>query len=232
MTLTRRVTFARGARRALVPVLLVGAGALLGGCSSSSSGSKKSGPTCASLGIKDAVVADIDATLTTSDAEFIHQIADSSYDPLARAGGADLLQGYSKRGYFIYYLTARSKTITLNPSGQSAQDATVAWLEKHGFPTASDRTQVQLADKLTTGEAQHTFKAAQLTAMQNAGYKFDYAYGNAVTDVEAYNDAGIAKNETFIIGMDPGANGVAVQGSDWTQHEATQLPQVQKLCSF
>lgn len=214
----------------LAAVLSVG---LLVGCSSGNSGaSGPSGPTCASLGIKDAVVTDIDATLTTSDGEFIRQIADSSYDPKDRAGGADLMQSYSKRGYFIFYLTARSKTITLNPSGETATDATVAWLKKHGYPLGSDRSKVQLADSTTLGEAAHTYKAAALQAMQKAGYKFDYAYGNAITDIEAYADAKIAKNETFIIGPEGGQDGTVAVQNDWTQHEATQLPKVKKLCSF
>jgi phosphatidate phosphatase PAH1 len=231
--MTHRVIKLANLRRACAAALLTGAAALLVGCGSSDSGPGSKGPTCASLGIQDAVVTDIDETLTTSDGEFIHQTLDGNYDPLERKDGAKLMQGYSKRGYFIFYLTARSKMITLNKTGQSATDATRAWLKEHGYPLGSDRSKLQLDDTLETGEAVRTYKAKALKAMQDAGYAFDYAYGNAITDIEAYNDAGISKAETFIIGTNAGADGtVAVQGDDWTQHEAAQLPNVNKLCSF
>jgi phosphatidate phosphatase PAH1 len=48
------------------------------------------------------------------------------------------------------------------------------------------------------------------------------AYGNATTDITAYENAGIPKDVTFIIGEYAGTSGtVAIPNDDYTDHIAT-----------
>lgn len=178
-----------------------------------------------------AIVTDIDETLTLSDEEFSMQIQDGTYDPIEREGGADLIEGYADLGYRILYLTARAETITLEGTGETAEEATARWLEEHGYPTDPGTTALVLSPSLTVGDATQMFKVAALMDYQAMGWRFDYAYGNATTDIGAYDEAGIDKAATFIIGEQAGVEGtVAIEGEGWVDHAATQLPMVPAVC--
>jgi phosphatidate phosphatase PAH1 len=178
-----------------------------------------------------AIVTDIDETLTLSDAEFFMQIADGTYDPVEREGAAELIVAYADLGYRILYLTARSEDIVLVGTGETARDATDRWLLEHGFPTDPATTLVVLSPMLVVGDAAQAYKAGALMDQQAAGWRFDYAYGNATTDIGAYADAGIDPAVTFIIGEHAGEGGtVAVAGEGWVEHAAAHLPTVPAVC--
>jgi len=178
---------------------------------------------------KIAIVTDIDETLTTSDAQFAMQLSDAAYDPLARAAGPELMQGYAEHGFFILYLTARPEPWTLQPTGETAHAATDRWLTEHGFPRT--RSELVLAPDVVVGDATRQYKAGALQQHQASGYEFRYAYGNAQTDIDAYADAGIDKLQTYTIGVLAGGGGtVAIAGEDFTQHAAEQLPKLSTVC--
>lgn len=178
-----------------------------------------------------AVVTDIDETLTLSDAEFIMQIADGTYDPVEREGAAELMGAYADLGYRIMYLTARSEGIVLLGTGETAREATERWLLEHGFPTDPDTTLVVLSPMFVIDAAAQEFKAGALMDQQAAGWRFDYAYGNATSDIGAYAEAGIDPLDTFIIGDHAGEGGtVAVAGEGWVEHTAMHLPSVPAVC--
>jgi hypothetical protein len=177
-----------------------------------------------------AIVTDIDETLTTSDAEFIMQLLDSTYDPAERAEGNALITDYHDRGFTIVYLTARSDAQMAVDSMQPASELTLNWLIAHGYPT-DEHTRLILAPNFTTGDATIAYKAAALAELQAEGFVFDYAYGNAVTDIAAYDMAGIGKDVTFIIGPEAGVDGtVAVPEEDWATHRAAHMPTVPDYC--
>ena len=200
--------------------------ALCFACSSEDDGSSTELPSCASS--KVAIVTDIDETLTTLDQEFITQLQDASYDPRARASGPELMQGYAERGFFILYLTARGETLLL-PSGETARDATERWLTEHAFPLA--RSELVLAPDVFFGDPVRAYKAGALQEREANGFSYRYAYGNAQTDIDAYADAGIAKERTYTIGPLAGAGGtVAIAGEGFTEHAAEQLPKVADVC--
>ncbi|MEB2322826.1 MAG: hypothetical protein OZ921_09945 [Sorangiineae bacterium] len=217
--------------RALFAVALA---AVATGCGSGDDGSPANElPACST--VKRAIVTDIDETLTTSDAELVNQLFDGTYDPKMRAGADTLMQGYSKRGYFIFYLTARVATMTLAGTGESMTDATDEWLERHGFPMRSDRTWVALSQENIVGRDPATveFKTRAIEAKMDEGYRFEFAYGNATTDIDAYENAGIAKADTFIIGKRAGDDGTtAIAEEDYLEHERSQLPAVETICAF
>ena len=199
------------------------------GCGSdSASAGENSLPSCVES--KLAIVSDIDETLTTADEEFFPmQTSDGNYDPKEREGASELMQGYADRGYFIVYLTARFESLTLAVTNETARQATDRWLREHEFPL--QRSDLVLADMFVIGDTARAYKAAALQTREGEGFTFRYAYGNADSDVRAYADAAIPKEDTFIIGELAGFEGtVAVAGEGWTAHAAEQLPKVHAVC--
>jgi hypothetical protein len=178
-----------------------------------------------------AIVTDIDETLTISDAEFIMQIGDGNYDPIEREGAAELVTAYADLGYRIMYLTARSEDTVLEVTGETAREATERWLVEHAFPTDPATTVVVLAEMFVFDDTAQEYKAAALMDQQALGWRFDYAYGNATSDIGAYAEAGIDPAVTFIIGEHAGEGGtVAVAGDGWVEHTAAHLPTVPAVC--
>jgi hypothetical protein len=178
-----------------------------------------------------AIVTDIDETLTTSDAEFFMQLMDPTYDPMEREGGAAMIDAYADLGYRIMYLTARSEDLDVADSDETAREITVRWLEEHGYPLDPTTTVVVLSETLVVGDATQEYKAGALMEQQAMGWRFDYAYGNATTDIGAYAEAGIDTAVTFIIGEHAGEGGtVAIDGEGWVDHTAEHLPTVPAVC--
>jgi hypothetical protein len=238
MATTTRDTIRNSSRAQLRRVALPVAAALLGlvavACgddvgSGDTGGESDTGepPECL-----EAVVFDIDETLTISDAEWEMQKADGTYDPRAREAATELVVAYAERGYHIVYLTARSKTWVLGGTGETSPEATHRWLVEHAFPIDDDHTRLIMADKVLSGSAARTYKAEALADMQTEGLEFTAAYGNAVTDIAAFGDAQIAKEFTFIIGEHAGEDGtVAIAGESWKPHLEAHLPTVTGACA-
>jgi hypothetical protein len=178
-----------------------------------------------------AIVTDIDETLTLSDGEFLMQIADGTYDPVAREGASELIVAYADLGYRIMYLSARSEDIVLAGTGETAREATERWLVELEFPTDPETTVVVLSEMFVFDDTAQEYKAAALMEQQAAGWRFDYAYGNATSDIGAYADAGIDLAVTFIIGEHAGEGGtVAVEGEGWVEHTEMHVPTVPAVC--
>ncbi len=188
-------------------------------------------PRCQVPGV--AIVTDIDATLTTSDNEFLSQLITGTHDPAERAGAAAMISDYAERGYFILYLTARPEGAPVGLTGQNAADATLEWLTAHGYPIDPEHTRVTLAPGLVFGNSAADFKSGALMDMEAEGFSFAYAYGNATSDIDAYAAAGIAVDDTFIIGPEAGTGGtVAVAGEDWLEHTSTFVDPLPAICSW
>ena len=111
-----------------------------------------------------------------------------------------------------------------------ARDLTLEWLTEHGFPV-DENTQLVLAPNFVFGDEAAMFKGQALIDLQAEGFTFEYAYGNAVSDIDGYEMAGIPKDVTFIIGPEAGADGtVAIEGEGWADHRAEQIPMVADYC--
>lgn len=152
------------------------------------------------------VVTDIDGTLTTSDEEILHQVADITYVPKMMGAGDQLMKAWSSKGYPIVYLTARTHVLR----GESR-----LWLDDLGFP---------LGPLITAngGKNDDVYKTLWLNRLVQAfGWNIVAAYGNADTDITAYENAGIAKDHTFIVGPLAGNRGtVPIANNDFTAHIA------------
>ena len=155
------------------------------------------------------VLADIDGTLTLSDDELSMQISDGMYDPVENTAAATMMNAWADKGYYTLYLTAR-------PHAFRAE--TRAWLDDHGFPPGP----VITANSLVFGDTARSYKATWVSrVIDDLGWEIVAAYGNADSDIAAYEDAGIPKDITFIIGELAGMNGtVPIENNDYTDHIA------------
>jgi hypothetical protein len=173
-----------------------------------------------------AVVSDIDSTLTTSDTEWLLQIAVPSHDAAMRPDANVLFQDYAALGYEVFYITARGSGLSLL-DGTSARDATAQWLVDHGFPYNPDH--LFLADGLGAwGSSAADYKTGILNGQIDLGFRFIYAYGNSDTDIEAFLNVGMAPENVFLVGDLAGGLGVSgVTNADaYTQHVADHMPAV------
>lgn len=153
------------------------------------------------------IVTDIDGTLTSSDDELFKQIDDGNYDPQENKSASVLMNRWAKKGYQVVYLTARPHLF---------RSETRSWMVEHGFPEGP----VITANQLVFSESARTYKRAWVNRItKDFGWDVTAAYGNAGSDIDAYEDAGIPKEITFIIGEEAGSSGtVAIGDNDYTSH--------------
>lgn len=154
----------------------------------------------------EAVLFDIDGTLTESDLE---QIGD--YPAIRRAspkdGAYSLVRQYLDKGYQPIYLSARVYWY---------QKGTRDWLQWMGLPPGFLRTSLSNETSLFRTAA---YKIEQIKQLQAAGVNIVRAYGNAKTDAEAFIKAGLAADRSFTIGADAGFYGTtAITGNSYQQH--------------
>jgi phosphatidate phosphatase PAH1 len=175
-----------------------------------------------------AVAADIDETLTTSDSEWAAQIDDPTHDPAERPDAATLMQGYDDLGYTVIYVTARDEGRVLS-DGRTARQATADWLEAHGFPFTND--DLYLSPGSPSDAAKIAYKSGVLEDLAANGWTTDWAYGNAQTDVEAFLEAGVAPDHVFLVGKLAGSMDVkSIPDADaFAAHVAEQLPQIEPV---
>jgi phosphatidate phosphatase PAH1 len=182
-------------------------------------------------GAKRAVVFDIDETLTTSDTQNFIQLIFSAYDQKARPGAVELVNFYADQGYKIFYLTARPANIRYLGLRQSPERVTNDWLWRHGFPIGEGISKTTLAPTFVNGDSAAAYKAGALKFYEAQGWQFDYAYGNAESDIAGYAGAGIPKDRTYIIGEYAGADGtVPVWTEGYESHIEHVLPNVPAAC--
>ena len=164
------------------------------------------------------VVTDIDETLTTSDAEWMSQVSDPVYDPAMRPDANTLMQTYWDLGYTIVYITARGDAMTLS-DGRSSTEATADWLIAHDFPLEDDA--LYLAEGIgAIGSGAVTYKSEVIADLEATGWEMAWAYGNADSDIEAFQLAGIPDDQIFLVGELAGEMGVQpiVDEEAYTQH--------------
>ena len=164
-------------------------------------------------------VFDIDGTLTASDWELVEDIVDDVFEPIlygdapkARSGAAEATWARHDQGYLVVYLTGRPYWLT-----QRSRD----WLRTRGMAPGVLHTTQRSADVMPTESGVGAYKADYLAGLQLAGLHIDVAYGNATTDVFAYEEAGIPKDATFVLGRHGGEAGTIDLGDDYEHHLAT-----------
>jgi phosphatidate phosphatase PAH1 len=165
------------------------------------------------------VVTDIDATLTKSDAEVFKQILDGDHVPVPYPGAVDLASAHAGIGHVMVYLTGRPYWLA---------DKTRAWLTQYSFPAGPVHVADSNTEILPTEGSVGAYKRAWLDTLVATGYTVDFAYGNAKTDVSAYNGAGIPSEQVWIIGKHGGSGGSHAVVDSWLDRvtEVRALPAV------
>jgi hypothetical protein len=153
------------------------------------------------------VVTDIDGTLTADDGQLTTEIFDDTKLPMMMGAADKLLEAWDKKGYPIVYLTARPHILRADSR---------LWFDAMSFPTGPLITE-------NGGENDAVYKTLWLNRLiHDFGWNVVAAYGNADTDISAYENAGIAKDHTFIVGPLAGnRQTVAIANNDFTQHIST-----------
>ncbi|MBI5609252.1 MAG: hypothetical protein HY902_10280 [Deltaproteobacteria bacterium] len=145
-----------------------------------------------------AVVTDIDGTLTTSDWELFQDVifgASAAMYPDANTA----MQQFGKKDYRLVYVTGRPQMVNRYSR---------IWLADHDFPLGPLFLTEDVAQTLPTATGVQKFKADLLNDLKSA-VKINWiaSFGNATTDIGAYYAAGLPKDKVFIIGPNAGADG-------------------------
>lgn len=157
------------------------------------------------------VVTDVDGTQTESETAEWGAVLGGA-DVAANPSGAELMTAYARRGYHVFYLTAR-------PDWLDAR--THEWLASHGYPPGIVHTTLS-----TTGvvgdAATIAFKTSELQALLDRfPGGLEDAIGNTNTDVAAYANVAVPPDRLFTYQYDPGPTGTRVD--DY----ATLIPMVE-----
>ncbi len=151
------------------------------------------------------VLFDIDGTLTKNDFQVVEDYAGVG-NATAYSSSKQVVDLYKQKGYQIIYLTARPYWV--------ARD-TREWLSDKGYPTSITRfstTNGTITDPLA-------YKTEFLQYMINdLDLDLIRVYGNAGTDIQAYEAAGIPKENTYIIGDEAGNEGTQPLYDSYDDH--------------
>lgn len=154
------------------------------------------------------VVSDIDGTLTTSEMAAASEVI--GIQPKAHAYAPEMLQILYKRGYHIFYLTARPEWLMPN---------TRAWLRDKGFPPGSIHTTNSPIG--AQGDSAVAYKTAEIKALKaNTGIVPSFAFGNKPSDVTAFGDAGVPAKGSFFYKLEGEKKGEAGDAKGGTIHDA------------
>jgi phosphatidate phosphatase PAH1 len=165
------------------------------------------------------VVFDIDGTLTVHDREINREVVDDYYEDLYEGdyvpqgwpGGPELTRAWADKGYLLLYVTGRPYWLL---------DKSRAWLDDRGYAPGIVHTTDRHRDVVPSIDGVGEFKRDFFRMVVALGWTIEVAYGNAATDIWAYDEAGIAKDRTFIIGPHAGAEGTQAIAPDYTSHLA------------
>lgn len=144
------------------------------------------------------VVSDIDGTLTTNDAQVFKEVFLGS-DPAQYPDAQRALWTARRAGYRVEYLTGRPELLGRMTKG---------WLAAHGFPPGPTILTSETLEVLPTESGVGDFKTAVLDHLaEDLGLWLFAGFGNATTDISAYQAAGIPNDHLFIIGPHAGERG-------------------------
>lgn len=131
-------------------------------------------------------VSDVDGTLTSSEWAAVGALI-TSQPPAAHPGSPEALWALARRGYHIFYLTARPEWL---------EPTTRAWITLRGFPPGIVHTTTGATGAIN-GAAQ-TFKQDELARLTaRLGRAPDYGFGNRASDVATYSGLGIDPQHAY-----------------------------------
>ncbi|HEX8611405.1 MAG TPA: hypothetical protein VF800_08980 [Telluria sp.] len=156
---------------------------------------------------RDTIVFDIDGTLTTSDFQAYADYAGvKTATPYRHA--PEVVKAWRDKGYQLIFLSARPYWVAKNGRAWLGIQEIAPWHYHSnpysGGPVPPDTQQ---------------FKGDYVRHLREAvGLNIVRVYGNALTDIGAYADAGIAKADTYIVGPHAGASGTQAIRDEYGEH--------------
>ncbi len=156
-------------------------------------------------------VFDIDGTLTPSDGENVKDYARRLLHRAKAEGpklrpNAVLAAMKASRDSLPVFLTGRPPFLA-RPTRE--------WLAAHGFPAGMVFLMPESRDAWPSEGHVGQAKLARLKELQAKGLRIMRAYGNATTDISAYEGAGVDKAQTFILGKHGGERGTVKAGEGY-----------------
>ncbi|MFO0748116.1 MAG: hypothetical protein U1F43_21030 [Myxococcota bacterium] len=150
------------------------------------------------------VVSDIDGTLTINDAQVFKEIFLGT-DPTAYTDADQALWTVRRKGYHVQYLTGRPELL-----GRM----TKSWLAAHRFPPGPTKLTDKTLEALPSESGVGDFKTGILEHLVgDVGLWVYGAFGNATTDISAYQANDIPDDHDFIIGAHAGERGTTAVSS-------------------
>jgi phosphatidate phosphatase PAH1 len=158
---------------------------------------------------------DIDATLTTSDSAMWNQavgeiLSGNGEPPEPRPGSIELTNHrFLEQHYEIVYLTSRPYLLA---------EMSRQWLADEGAAPGTLHVVDDVTDVWPSDSHVGAYKKAFLQSMKKNGFVLAGAYGNATTDIYAYEQANIPKDHTWTVGEHSGASGTVGLGEEYWDH--------------
>jgi hypothetical protein len=150
------------------------------------------------------VVTDVDGTQTESETAAWGSLLTGT-GPASQPSGADALWAFARRGYHVFYLTARPEWL---------EPRTHAWLAEEGYPPGLVHT--TLGGTGATGAPAEEFKSTEL-ASHVARFPDAIAYGVGNTDTDAASYASIGLPPERIVSYRFDAGAVATRMDDYAE---------------
>ena len=148
-------------------------------------------------------VADLDGTLTTSDSEMWSSMLTGNL-PANWPSSAEALNILASKGLRPFYLTARPEWLDAR---------TREFLTTDGYPPGVMHTTLSFFG--ASGTSATDFKTAELAVAVSKGAVIQWAFGNATTDADAYNNANILPlDHRIFVGLDDTWGGRRID--DWS----------------
>jgi hypothetical protein len=169
---------------------------------------------------RDAVLFDIDGTLTINDFEAVADyLGVKTATPYYFA--PEMVDAYRQRGYQIIYLTARPYWVTKDGREWLQTQHINQW---HYYSNP-------YGDGPIPPDTQQ-FKTDYVRYLRNeVGLNIVRAYGNATTDIAAYADGGIPKGDTYIIGFNAGVDRTQpIYGEYGSHYESVVMRTAEARC--
>lgn len=157
------------------------------------------------------IVSDIDGTLTVGDEELmlelLKDIFQETYQQQMYVDADKVMKTWSDKGYLLVFVTGRPDML---------RPMTERWVEPR-FPPAALHLTDTIAQAVPKDDGVGEYKRAFLEHLKAQGLDIVAVYGNATTDIYAYEKAGFPKNRTFIAGSHKGESGT-VAIDTYTDH--------------
>lgn len=162
-----------------------------------------------------AIVTDIDGTLTTGDDQLITEVAlaifNETYTQEMYVDADAMIRSWYDKGYLVLYMSGRPDML---------RAMTERWVEPR-FPPGPLHLTDTNAQVVPNNDGVGVYKREYLAYLRAQGIDIVAAYGNATTDIWAYAQSGIPKEVTFIIGKHAGEENTVPLSGSYTAHLPT-----------